>query len=242
MSTIGLGYGSEWHLLRYIGYHQAELNRAVAAAVPGGTVVEWLDARFEADTAAIERDSPGRLDREIEGFDFLPADQRLQLAPAWPRTGSPPSWDAVARMDAAGEDCWLIVEAKSHLGEFRSACKAKSNAVGIGREHILATFDRVQADLRITAGAEAWMAPYYQFCNRVAFLHLLDRMKIPTRLLLIYFVGDRFPPARAASCPGTPEGWLAALAAMDAHTGWSAANSLAPRVHRLFLPVTGPSP
>ena len=242
MSTIGRGYGSEWHLLRYLGYHRAELNRAVAAAAPGVTAVEWLDARFEADAAPFERDPPGRLDREIEGFDFLPAHQRRRLAPAWPRTGSPPCWDAVARIDVAGEGCWLIVEAKSHLGELRSACKARSEAVGGGRGRILATFDRVQAELGIKAGAEAWMAPYYQFCNRVAFLHLLDRMDIPTRLLFIYFVGDRFPPARSASCPGTPDGWLPALATMDAHTGWSAANPLAPRVHRIFLPVAGPSP
>ncbi len=82
------------------------------------------------------------------------------------------------------------------------------------------------------------MGPYYQFCNRVAFLHLLNRMWVPTRLLFIYFVGDRFPSARAAACPGTADGWLAALGAMDRHTGWSEANPLASHVHRLFLPVT----
>jgi len=238
MSTIGSGYGSEWHLLRYLGYHRTELDRAVGSAIPGGTVVEWLDSRFESDPAAIDRDPPRSLDREIEGFEFLPAADRQRFLSAWPRTGSLPCWDAVARIDVEGEACWLIVEAKSHLGELRSTCKARGKEVGGGRDRILATFQGVQAELGITVGAEAWMAPYYQFCNRVAFLQLLDRAKIPTRLLFLYFVGDRFPSARAAACPGTADGWLAALDAMDRHTGWSAANLLISRVHRLFLPVT----
>ena len=79
MSTIGFGYGSEWHLLRYLGYHRADLNRAIASAIPGGTVVEWLNSRFETDPAAINRDPPRFLDREIEGFEFLPAARRQQL-------------------------------------------------------------------------------------------------------------------------------------------------------------------
>ena len=99
MSTIGFGYGSEWHLLRYLGYHRADLNRAIGSAIPGGTVVEWLNSRFETDPAAINRDPPRFLDREIEGFEFLPAAGRQQLLPAWPRTGSLPCWDAVARID-----------------------------------------------------------------------------------------------------------------------------------------------
>ena len=241
MSTIGFGYGSEWHLLRYLGYHRAELNRAIESAIPGGTVFEWLNSRFETDPAAINRDPPRFLDREIEGFEFLPAARRQQLLSAWPRTGSLPCWDAVARINVEGEAGWLIVEAKSHLGELRSTCKAKGKGVGGGRDQIFATFEGVQADLGITVGAEAWMSPYYQFCNRVAFLHLLDRMQIPARLLFLYFVGDRFPSARAAACPGTADGWLAALEAMDRHTGWSAANPLASHVHRLFLPVTRPA-
>ncbi len=238
MSTIGFGYGSEWHLLRYLGYHRGDLDRAIRSVIPGGTVVEWLNSRFETDPAVIDRDPPRFLDREIEGFEFLPATQRHQLLSAWPRTGSLPCWDAVARINVKGEACWLIVEAKSHLGELRSTCKAKGKESGGGRDQILATFERVQADLGITVGAEAWMTPYYQFSNRITFLHLLNRVQIPTRLLFLHFVGDRFPSARAAACPGTADGWLTALDAMDRHTGWSATHSLASHVHRLFLPVT----
>ena len=240
MRTIGFGYGSEWHLLWYLGYHRGDLNLAINSVIPGGTVVEWLNTHFETDPAAIDRDPPRFLDREIEGFDFLPSAQRHQLPSAWPRTGSPPCWDAVARMEVDGETCWLIVEAKSHFSELRSTCKAKGKEVGGGREQILATFERVQAELGITVGAEAWMSPYYQFCNRVAFIHLLNRLRIPTQLLFLYFIGDRFPTARATACPGTADGWLAALDTMDRHTGWSATNPLAPQVYRLFLPATGP--
>ena len=209
MSTIGHGYGSEWHLLRYLGYHRDELNRAVAAAIPGATVIEWLGSRFETDPAAIDREPPRFLDREVEGFEFLPAAQRHRLASVWPRTGSLPCWDAIARLRVDAADCWLIVEAKSHLGELRSACKAKGRDVGGGREQILDTFEEVQAELGITVGAEAWLTPYYQFANRIAFLHLLNRMQIPTRLLLIYFLTigshQRVPsPVRVRRMNGSP--------------------------------------
>jgi hypothetical protein len=191
MSTIGFGYGSEWHLLRYLGYHRAELNRAIGSAIPGGTVVEWLNSRFETDPAAINRDPPRFLDREIEGFEFLPAAQRQQLLSAWPRTGSLPCWDAVARINVEGEANWLIVEAKSHLGELRSTCKAKGKEVGGGRDQIFATFEGVQADLGITVGAEAWMSPYYQFCNRVSFSTVADRCKLKGSCFLQPRRGDR---------------------------------------------------
>ena len=29
MGKIGYTYGSEWHLLRYLGYHRNELNRQI---------------------------------------------------------------------------------------------------------------------------------------------------------------------------------------------------------------------
>ena len=81
------------------------------------------------------------------------------------------------------------------------------------------------------------MAPYYQFCNRLTFLHLLNRAGIPARLLFVYFLGDRFPSTRAVACPAAEGGWLAVLDEMHRHVGWTGGNPLASRVHRLFLPV-----
>ena len=127
MSTIGFGYGSEWHLLRHLGYHRDDFDRAVEAAIPGSTGLRWLDAGFEADPAAANREPPRFLDREIEGLDFLPAPERERLATAWPRTGSLPVWDAVGRVGVGGEDCWLIVEGQRATSA-SSGAPARPNA------------------------------------------------------------------------------------------------------------------
>jgi hypothetical protein len=45
MSTIGYGYGSEWHLLRWLGYHRSELDERVCAKL-GADAIEWRDSHF----------------------------------------------------------------------------------------------------------------------------------------------------------------------------------------------------
>jgi hypothetical protein len=49
MSDIALGYGSKWHLLRYLGYHRVALNRAVEDATGGRAVCGWLDTLVGAN-------------------------------------------------------------------------------------------------------------------------------------------------------------------------------------------------
>lgn len=36
-----------------------------------------------------------------------------------------------------------------------------------------------------------WFSDYYQFCNRVAILHFLNKHAVPASLLYIYFTGDQ---------------------------------------------------
>jgi hypothetical protein len=47
MGRMGLGYGSEFHLLRYLGRHRRYLNRAIEDKF-GGRVLDWLDFSFGA--------------------------------------------------------------------------------------------------------------------------------------------------------------------------------------------------
>ena len=42
MADIGYGYGSEWHLLRFLGYHRNALDSPILRAT-GGQEIEWLD-------------------------------------------------------------------------------------------------------------------------------------------------------------------------------------------------------
>jgi hypothetical protein len=70
MSTIGYGYGygSEWQLLRFLGYHRDHLNDAIRSKVPNSEVLDWLDGRFETTPAAVDKDPPRYLDLEFGGL------------------------------------------------------------------------------------------------------------------------------------------------------------------------------
>lgn len=64
MGRIGFGYGSEWHLLRHLGYHREYLSLKTLN-VTGGRSIEWLDFDFSKENA------PLRDDREFLGLEFI---------------------------------------------------------------------------------------------------------------------------------------------------------------------------
>lgn len=73
MGRIGYGYGSEWHLLRHLGYHCAYLSQRVAEVI-GGQGVEWLDFGFSQESAPLRDDS------EFVGMEFI---QDTQVQQTW---------------------------------------------------------------------------------------------------------------------------------------------------------------
>src|SRR4051794_23210402 len=131
MGTIGYSYGSEWHLLRYLGYHRDELNRQIEAKIrddlgsrnetnaPGHEVkvAGWLDFHFSQEPVAnllppviLE---PRILDAERTGVDFLAPDLPPNIPHEWQvyfppgqQGAGPQNWDAVARVSVDGEECW----------------------------------------------------------------------------------------------------------------------------------------
>lgn len=224
MAEIGNGYGSECHLLRFLGRHRALLDASVMEAV-GADGITWLDFPFDARRPW--------LDGEWKGLDFLPADSPALAAwrRLWPRRGNPPNWDAVGCVTVGGVTEWLLVEAKANVEEMRSSCQASPDG---GRPAI----ERVLADTKAAlgvAGDRDWLNGHYQLCNRLAVLHLLTRHGVPARLLFIHFLGDRGGAGR--TCPATADAWSAELAAQDAHVGLPPVHPLSGRVHRMFLAV-----
>ena len=165
MSKIGHGYGSEYHLLRYLGYQRGELNRKVDKAT-GGRLINWLDFPFS--------DSPKSFyHADWQGVSFLRNDGqgagvREAWRSFWPQTGTAPSWDAVGVMDTKG--------ATAGFWSRPRRISASSRATGGGPkakpmiEHALT--DTKEA-LGIAAACD-WASPYYQFCNRLAVLHFLS--------------------------------------------------------------------
>ena len=43
MAEIGLGYGSEFQLMRFLGHHRNYLNRIIQDSLKNEGVIEWLD-------------------------------------------------------------------------------------------------------------------------------------------------------------------------------------------------------
>lgn len=222
-------YGSEWHLLRFMGRRRHQFNEFVGRVV-GGEVTGWLDH----PSAASGKPYFGgpRLDREWAGLDFLPPEYPARQAwpDFWPQTGEVPNWDAVGRVRVGVADDLLLVEAKAHLGELRSACKAAEHG---GLPSIRQALDLGKQGCGVPSAAN-WLRPYYQFCNRLTVLDFLMRHGVGARLLFVYFCGDTNPGGR---CPQNTAGWEPALQAMYQHVGLMGRSPLKERVHNLFVSV-----
>jgi len=230
MAAIGDGYGSECHLLRYLGRHREALNAAVLKAT-GAARLRWMDYPF--DPAQKWKD--GRW----SGLDFLPDGDKARKK--WPDFLPPQDrlqcWDAVALAEVDGETEWLLVEAKAHLGELRSDCLASA---GNGLGPINEALEEIKTDLGVRPILD-WKHGYYQYCNRIAALWFLQRYKIKARLLFVYFTGDEFP-MHAFDCPEDREGWQEGLEERRKHVGLPADHPIVERIHEIYLPVSGPSP
>ena len=86
MSHAGDGYGSEYHLLRFLGRHRSYLDERVLDRT-GASRVSWLDVPFE-------RREYGP-DAPLRGLEFLEDTQlRAQHREFWPGNGAGLAWDA----------------------------------------------------------------------------------------------------------------------------------------------------
>lgn len=224
MAEMGIGYGSECHLLRYLGRHRAELDKRVREAT-GGQHVEWLDHPFDR--------SRTWSDGEWKGLDFLEVGNPARVAwpKVWPQRGNPQNWDAIGRVTVDGTKEWLLVEAKANVEELRSSCQASEAG---GRPLIIETLNALKGRLGVAAERD-WLDRHYQFANRIFVLDLLLQWKVTARLLNIYFTGDRGDERR--SCPADIPGWDQGLASMKAHIGLPRGHVLENRMHEIFLPV-----
>lgn len=230
MANIGDGYGSECHLLRWMGRHRKLFDERIANAVgrPGGPI-EWLDFNF-----APNKPWP---DAELKGLEFLYnlAGIKTKWKEFWPTGGGIHNWDAVGWLGAEPHQELLLLEAKAHVGEMKSDCKAESPK---SIEKITQAFDNAKEYLGVGRETD-WSREYYQAANRITTLHFLHHAQVPARLLFIYFLGDRVP---GKECPRTQEGWKDAINDQWEYLGLATAHPLANRVHELFLPISVPLP
>lgn len=230
MSNFGFGYGSQWHLLRYLGYHRQRLNDTIREQV-GGRAIEWLDFPFS------EWIDPLWQDRELVGLEFIANHVHAALAwtKFWPQQGTFHNWDAIAKITYDSHEEWLLVEAKATVGEMRSSCRA-TNPVSL--DTIQAAFDAARPSFGADAiSSTAWLTPFYQYCNRLTMLHFLQQACQPivrARMLFIYFYGDMNP---GQECPQSAAAWQPSITAMHKAIGVTPDSGLMNRVHHVYLPV-----
>jgi hypothetical protein len=230
MGKIGYGYGSEWHLLRYLGYHRTDLSQRVLAEVSGDEIL-WLDFPFTSIN------KPLLDDREFIGLEFITNDTvQSRWKEFWPQTGNAQNWDAVAQVQINGQTEWLLVEAKAHVGELQSKCGA-THPKSIRK--IAAAMQKTSIAFgNQTQPIDYWLKPYYQYGNRLAVLYFLMREcdpPIPTRLLFIYFYGENMS---GNECPQSEGEWQPTVQKMESWLGINKSGELGKRVHHLFLPVS----
>ena len=223
MSKIVCGYGSQWHLLRFLGYHRDYLNSLIKSAT-GAHTVKWLDFPFNTNAAYF--------DSEWKAVDFLPENHPARSAwlRYWPQNGNPQNWDAVAVLHYKNSFEWLLVEAKAHIGELISHCQAEEDG---GLPMIRAAIDETKMTMGVEESAN-WLSPYYQYANRLAIFNFLIKNGVPTRLLFLYFVGDHIP---GKECPSIANEWKPALDNVYSHLGLTGNSQLETMVHHLSVNV-----
>lgn len=229
MGKIGFGYGSEWHLLRHLGYHREYLSQKTLKVV-GGDSVEWLDFGFSKEN------EPLKDDKEFLGLEFIQDEQvQEKWKSFWAQTGNSQNWDALAKIRFGNQHEWLLVEAKGHIGEIHSDCGASNPT---SKQKIFAALEKAgRAFGNQTKPIENWLKNYYQFANRLAVLHFLINECVPpvnARLLFIYFYGEN---REGVECPQNEQEWLPAIKEMNDWLGVDKNCELSKRVHYLFLPV-----
>ena len=210
MAEIGYGYGSEWHLMRFMARHRKCLERAICEKLDDEeSKFVWLDFDFANKT-----DSSITGDVEIKGLSFLQSDEikdhlsnelldkiKKEYIIGWENTQS---WDAIF---LKGNTIFLV-EAKAHRDELKSG-----NDIHGGKSHkeIKSFIGRQFSSLGINENDE-WLKNYYQFANRLAttiFLkkHLND-INLDVKLLYICGIVNAIQDKLGNSCSRSLVIWL----------------------------------
>lgn len=196
---MALGYGSEFHLLRWTGRHRSEFDRRIMKILNVDNIT-WLDFEFSGD-----KNSP---DRELVGLSFLKNEPNYNSIlttwkKEWPQSGNSMNWDLVGFTTENETKTWILIEAKAHIGELDQACGAISAESIKKIERVL---DTAASNNGIQILVDnLWTKKYYQLANRIYVLDLLKRSLINAKLINIYFVGDKISTNRKS--PQNEQSW-----------------------------------
>ena len=232
MAGLNASYGSELHLLRMLGRHRQYFDWLVLNETAAHRV-EWLD--FPSGDRRLDKQGDASWDREWHQLNFLPDADPAKTAwgNAWPKLG--PNWDAVGRLCYRdGTDDWLLVEAKANFEELSSSCQAQQESLTQIRQALDATKEALGVPIDLD-----WTNGFYQFCNRLTALHVMNSNDTPAGLLYVYFYGDKggSDDGWTRICPTSAAAWGEAPDRQSAHVGLPSGHILEGRVHKLFVDV-----
>lgn len=147
-----------------------------------------------------------------------------ELKAFWPASG--PRWDGLATTSTGQV---IIVEAKAHLDEVITDCKAGEDSF----TRIADVFEKMKLRLKIPESRlrVSWTSPYYQFCNRVAHLAFLRDQGIDAHLVFLAFAD-----APDVSRPVSEDSWRE-HARHIRHTTALHAHALIKFDHDIVIPV-----
>lgn len=207
--------GSQKWLQEQVNSGSRALDTALLSQVqPGGGQIEWLSPLADDEYAEY---SDGEF---LQLLSLSPAKRRLESF--WPHGG--PEWDGLACTDNGSV---ILLEAKSHITELKSDCKAKEWSM----ELIDASLNEA-SEFYGAVSSDNWTEVYYQYANRLAHLYLLRHLNgIRAWLVFLYFVNDI-----EMKGPESVEEWREAIKNIHEHLGLTE-ERLAPYVIDIFYDV-----
>ena len=151
MAEIGYCYGSEYHLMRFLGHHRNDLEKEIKKQTSINGDFKWLDFPYDNNRLS--------LDGEYKEIAFLKntsnySEIKKKWIDYWPQTGSAQNWDAIFR---AGNE-HVLIEAKAHLVEMKQTCGATSAE---SRSKIYFAFNQTRKFFNIESESD-WLNNYYQ--------------------------------------------------------------------------------
>ena len=179
--------------------------------------------------------SPLKSDDYAEYYDQAFVDKlgiclnRIPLRSFWPRSG--PRWDGLGATDGGQ---YILVEAKAHVRELRSAMSAKRDS-SVNR--ILYSFSETKKYLHVDARAD-WTRPFYQYANRLAHLYLLHVLnEVDAYLVNVYFLKDQDMRELGTIVPQTIKEWETAILAEEIALDIPPRHRLSSRILNTFIDV-----
>lgn len=233
MGKMGYGYGSECHLLRWMGRHRNSFDKAVSLIIHlagNDKRIKWIDFGFNNKISKW-------FDSEPTGLDFL-KDENTKKRWEWPKSGTQQNWDGVGFIESINSPTQelskdiIMLEAKAHVDEIYTSCQAGITSLkkikDIFRKTAIAlnipNFDKVE---------DSWLHKYYQTANRLAIYNYLKVSGYNPHLVFLYFINDH---QKGKTCPSQVSEWENVLSIQKQDMGIDEV-FINERVYNLFLDV-----